>query len=107
MALMDLRCPVPNEGAHRLAWAIGLSPDPAAALAVLEASIGVNTVERLLSGTLTPSERMGARIWLWSGCTIDARDFYRETPLRWWDAPLARDVLPMQRAPRRTAGRRG
>lgn len=90
MPLMDLRGPVPSEGAHRLAWAIGMAADPGAAIAQLEASIGANMVERLLSGTLTPGEAMGARIALWSGHEIAARDFYRPTMLRWWQAPARR-----------------
>ena len=87
MPLMDLRGAVPNEGAHRLAWLIGLAPDPAAKLAAIEARIGVNTVERILIGTLIPCERMGAGIWVESGCKIETRMFHRRTHLRWGELP--------------------
>jgi hypothetical protein len=87
MALMDLRCPVPSEGAHRLAWLIGTADDPAAKICDLEDRIGINKVERLLSGILTPSEAMGASIWLASCGKIETRMFYRPTALRWWEAP--------------------
>jgi hypothetical protein len=99
MALMDLRCPVPSDGAHRLAWLIGLAPDPAAKLAEIEAQIGVNTVERILFGTLVPCERMGAKIWAASRCTIDTRMFFRSTPLRWWHLPEGVKIpRPMKQA---------
>jgi hypothetical protein len=87
MALWDLRCAVPNEGAHRLAWVLGLRPDPLAAVTRLEVMIGVNVVERLLRGEIEPSWTMGARIELFSGGEVTTRMFYRPANRRWYDAP--------------------
>lgn len=99
MPLMDLRGAVPNDGAHRLAWLIGMAPDPAAALAELEDKIGINTVERILFGTLVPGERMGAQIWAWSQCRLDTRAFYRHTATRWGQIPAGvRLPKPMKQA---------
>lgn len=98
MALLDLRCPVPSDGAHRLAWAIALANDPAALIARIEAAVGVNTVDRLLNGSLVPGERMGAALWEATRGAVNVRQFYRRTPLRWWQAPAG--VAVPQRAKR-------
>jgi len=90
MPAMYLAARVPNEGAHRLAWVIGTAINPGESIRQLEATIGVNAVDRLLSGTLTPGERMGAAITLWSRGAVKAGDFYRPTSLRWCDQPSAR-----------------
>lgn len=90
MPAMYLAARVPNEGAHRLAWAIGTAPAPGAAIRELEARIGINAVDRLLSGTLTPGERMGAAIHLWSHGAVRVRDFYRPATGSWGDPPAPR-----------------
>lgn len=107
MALMDLRCPVPNQGAHRLAWVIGMHANPGAALRELESIIGGNTVERILCGSLRPAERMGADIARWSRWAIETEDFYRTCPLRWWEAPPERRSAWRMPMPQRTAVRGG
>lgn len=85
--LMDLRGPVPSCGAHRVAWVIGMSPDPRLKYAELEAKLGPNMVERLISGDVTPGATMGGTLYIWSNGRLTARDFYRKTPKRWIDAP--------------------
>ena len=88
MPLMDLRRPVPNSGAHRMAWVIGLAPDPAAKLKELEVLLGANMPERLLYGDVTPGSMMTHALWRWSGGKITVRDFYMMTPKRWNERPL-------------------
>lgn len=99
MSVMYLRARVPNDGAHRLAWAIGTSKVPALAIRELEARIGVNTIDRLLDGTLTPSASEGEKISVWSRGEVRASDFYRDTALTWGDRPTPRNAgswrLPM------------
>jgi hypothetical protein len=90
MGVMYLPARVPNEGAHRLAWAIGRAPNPGDAIRQIETTIGVNTVDRLITGSLVPGERMGAAIMLWSGGAVKVADFYRPTSLRWIDEPPPR-----------------
>jgi hypothetical protein len=90
MPVMYLCARVSNEGAHRLAWAIGTSPSPGVAVRELEALIGINTVDRLLGGTLTPSAAEGAKIAVWSRGEVRPGDFYRGTALRWGDRPATR-----------------
>ena len=99
MAVMFLRARVPNEGAHRLAWTIGTSKVPALAIRELESRLGVNTVDRLLEGSLTPSASEGEKISAWSRGEVRAGDFYRDTALSWGDRPAPRNAgawrLPM------------
>lgn len=99
MAVMYLPARVPNEGAHRLAWAIGHAPSPGEAIRQIETTIGVNTVDRLIGGSLVPGERMGAAIMLWSGGAVKVADFYRPTSLRWIDEPPARPGSKKWRRP--------
>ncbi|GEM_PF-6311319 len=87
MALMDLRGPVPNCGAHRIAWVIGTAPDWRLKYAELQATLGPNMVERLLAGDLTPGAGMGGKIYVWSNGRITANHFYQRTPKRWREAP--------------------
>lgn len=101
MAVMDLRGPVPNCGAHRIAWVIGTAPDWRLKYAELDARLGANMVERLLSGDLTPGASMGAKIYVWSNGRITANHFYQNTPKRWRDAPFgfkAPKPAPLKRA---------
>lgn len=106
MPVMYLRARVPNDGAHRLAWAIGTRPIPAVAIRELEQLLGVNTVDRLLEGSLTPSRAEGDKIERWSDGAIRVDDFYKTTSLRWGDRPNYRKPggwrMPM---PGRTAQR--
>lgn len=99
MPMWDLRCPVPSTGAHRLAWALGLEPDPVAAVTALEVQIGVNAVERLLRGELEPGWSMGAHIEQATRGFVTTQMFYDRNPssrrmlsnswgpLRWWEVP--------------------
>jgi len=103
MALMDLRGPVPNCGAHRIAWVIGTTPDWRLKYAELNALLGPNMAERLLSGDLTPGASMGGKIYTWSNGRITARHFYQKTAKRWREAPFGfsmpkRTPVPMLRA---------
>jgi hypothetical protein len=84
---MYLPARVPTEGAHRLAWMIGTAPDPAATIVALEERIGINMVDRLLAGELTPGSTMGVHLALASRGKIVPRMFYRPTGLRWGEAP--------------------
>lgn len=87
MALMNLRGAVPNSGAHRMAWVIGLAADPAAKIRELEIAMGVNMPERLLAGDVLPASPYAGAIWAWSEGKITIRDFYLPTPKRWGDVP--------------------
>ncbi|NYT43129.1 hypothetical protein HZY97_20305 [Sphingomonas sp. R-74633] len=106
MSLMYLIARVPNDGAHRLAWEIGTRPIPGNAIRELELLIGINAVDRLLGGSLTPSRSEGAKIERWSDGAVRANDFYQPTALRWGDKPSERKPsgwrMPM---PGRTAQR--
>jgi hypothetical protein len=91
MPLMDLRGPVPNAGAHKLAWIVGLARDPEAAFERLRTRIGPTMVDRMLSGELLPGLAMGAELFDWAAnegpYRVTARDFRRRTGQLRWGAP--------------------
>ena len=87
MPLLDLRGPVPNCGAHRVAWVILLAHDPSGKMGELDQLLGANMAERLISGDVTPGLAMGVKLHRWSNGRIFAKHFYEETGKRWREAP--------------------
>lgn len=91
---MHLVARVPNEGAHRLAWWIGEQVDGSAAIDDLARRIGfgVMIVDRLLTGEVTPAERVGMAIMAATRGAVEPRDWYRATDARWGEAPASREI---------------
>lgn len=99
MALLDLRGPVPNCGAHRVAWVILLAADPSGKMGELDQLLGANMAERLISGDVTPGSSMGVKLHRWSNGRIYPQHFYQETAKRWREAPHGFAVpKPMRKA---------
>lgn len=84
MTIMYLVASVPSLGAHKLAWIIGSSADPADDIARFGQAVGNPAMfERVLSGEVVPCASMAAEIQLWSMGTIQRRD-WRRPAYRWW-----------------------
>lgn len=87
MPLLDLRGPVPNCGAHRVAWVILLANDPSGKMGELDQLLGANMAERLISGDVQPGSPMGVKLHRWSNGRIFVQHFYQQTPKRWRQPP--------------------
>lgn len=88
MTIMHLQATVPSLGAHKLAWHIGTSGDPANDIETFGRIVGgVAMFDRVLTGEVVPVGIMAHAIWLWSMGHIRSIDWHRPAEGWWFDRP--------------------